>query len=163
MRPAEEINKLIKKINLKASANLDKRISESISGAQVKQESTQAAHKPPNIWRDIMKNPVTKLASAAAIIIAVFVISMPFNKSGVAWGALAEKIESVKTVVHRITADVKMFINSVYHGTEFITPPGKDTSIEISYYRLENYKIWGATYRILKPLIPQLISGKWSF
>ena len=75
----------------------------------------------------------------------------------VEWKYCAKEIKNV------ITAEVKMFVNSVYHGTEFITLPGKDTSIEISFYRLENYKIWGATYRILKPLIPQLISGKWSF
>ena len=56
-----------------------------------------------------MKKPITKLTAAAAVIIvAVLVISMPFTKSGVAWGALADKIESVKTVVYHMTADVKM-------------------------------------------------------
>jgi 8-oxo-dGTP pyrophosphatase MutT (NUDIX family) len=33
---------------------------------------------------------------------------------------------------------------------------------QVSFYRVGPYKLWGATYRILKPLIPRLIAGEWS-
>lgn len=108
MRPSDEINKLIKKMQLKASANLDERVHEKISNAPAKLNAQQSAKTPPTIWRITMKNNITKFAAAAVIIIAVFVISMPFSKSGVAWGALAEKIQGVQTVMFRITSDVKM-------------------------------------------------------
>lgn len=64
--------------------------------------------KPQNIWSKIMKSKLTKLAAAAVIIIAVFVINLQFNTSGVAWGALAEKIQSVQSVVYHLTGNVKM-------------------------------------------------------
>jgi ankyrin repeat protein len=81
MRPTEDINKIIKKLHLKASANLDKRVHDRISGAQAKPEYKQATYMPPNIWRNIMKNPITKLAAAAAIVIAVISISHYFTGS----------------------------------------------------------------------------------
>jgi 8-oxo-dGTP pyrophosphatase MutT (NUDIX family) len=32
----------------------------------------------------------------------------------------------------------------------------------VHFYRVGNYRLWGATYRILQPLIPRLIAGEWS-
>ena len=55
-----------------------------------------------------MKSPVTKLAAAAVIIIAVIVFNSQFSTSGVAWGALAEKIESVQSVIYHLNVDTKM-------------------------------------------------------
>lgn len=34
---------------------------------------------------------------------------------------------------------------------------------EISFYRLGSRELWGATYRIVHPLLPRLLSGEWSF
>jgi hypothetical protein len=56
----------------------------------------------------IMKSPITKIATAAAIIIAALIIIYQFNTSGVAWGSLAEKIERVETVVYHLSSNVKM-------------------------------------------------------
>jgi 8-oxo-dGTP pyrophosphatase MutT (NUDIX family) len=30
------------------------------------------------------------------------------------------------------------------------------------YYRIGRHKLWGATYRILKPLVPRLLAGEWA-
>jgi outer membrane lipoprotein-sorting protein len=60
------------------------------------------------IRRTIMKRPITKLAAAAVIIIAAFTINLQLSTSGVAWGALVEKIESVENVVFHSTVNVKM-------------------------------------------------------
>ena len=32
---------------------------------------------------------------------------------------------------------------------------------EIEYYRVGPYRMWGLTYRIVKPLVPRLLSGEW--
>jgi len=32
----------------------------------------------------------------------------------------------------------------------------------VSFYRIGSHKLWGATYRILRPLIPRLVEGEWT-
>ncbi|CAN5545607.1 CoA pyrophosphatase [soil metagenome] len=32
---------------------------------------------------------------------------------------------------------------------------------EISFYRLGPHELWGATYRIVQPLLPRLVGGEW--
>ncbi len=61
------------------------------------------------LWEYIMKSPITRLAAAAAlIIIAALIINFQFSTSGVAWGALVEKIESVQSVVYHLTTNTTM-------------------------------------------------------
>ena len=71
MRPSDNINELIKKLQLKASADLDKRVHDDISAALTESEKTKSVQPEPNIWRIIMKSRITKLAAAAAITIIV--------------------------------------------------------------------------------------------
>ncbi len=71
MKPADNINKLIKKLHLKASSELDKRVHDDITKALAETQKTKSAQPAPNIWRIIMKSKTTKLAAAAVIIIAV--------------------------------------------------------------------------------------------
>jgi hypothetical protein len=94
MRPAEDINQLIKKLNLKASANLDKRIRERISGAQAELNNKPSAQIQPNIWRIIMKNPISKIAAAAVIIILVLIINSQFSSSNVLWADVVEQMNN---------------------------------------------------------------------
>lgn len=56
-----------------------------------------ASPGPPMIRRIIMKSPITKLAAAAVIVIAVFIGINQFNTNGssVAWADVAERFESV--------------------------------------------------------------------
>jgi len=70
MRPAENIEKLIKNLSDKTSAGMDERVRKNMLQALAESEKPSAFMRP-NLWRIIMKNPITKLASAAAIIIAV--------------------------------------------------------------------------------------------
>jgi len=70
MRPADDIHKLIKKLQLKASPKLDKRVHDDISKALAESKKAESARVEPNIWRIITKSGVTKLAVAAAIFIA---------------------------------------------------------------------------------------------
>jgi hypothetical protein len=57
----------------------------------------------------IMKSQITKLAAAAAIVVAVLIglNIFPTGKSGVAWADLVEHVEQIKTVMYRMTATMK--------------------------------------------------------
>jgi outer membrane lipoprotein-sorting protein len=94
MRPADDIIQSIKKLHLKASADLDKRVHDKISKAPAQLNRKKSALTQPNIWSNIMKNPMTKLATAAVIIIAAFIGINQFDKSGLAWAQVVEQLSS---------------------------------------------------------------------
>lgn len=94
MRPADNINQLIKKLHLKASADLDKRVHDKISNAPAKLSRKESAVTQPNIWSNIMKNPMIKLAAAAVIIIAAFIGINQFDNSGVVWAQVVEQLSN---------------------------------------------------------------------
>jgi hypothetical protein len=59
-------------------------------------------------WRTIMKSRRSKLAAAAAIVFAAFLSLYFFNAtSGIAWADVAQRLEDIKTVTYKITADIK--------------------------------------------------------
>ncbi|MFC1792909.1 hypothetical protein ACFL3Q_04910 [Planctomycetota bacterium] len=94
MRPADNINDLIKKLQLRASADLDARVHGDISEALAGHEKPQSVRSEPNIWRTIMKNPITKLAAAAVILIAVAISVTILDKSVTPAYAIEQTIEA---------------------------------------------------------------------
>ncbi len=72
MRPTEDIEKRIKNVNIVIDSESNKRVFSNI--LQAFQKSTAKDLAPtdqPNIWRMIFRKPLTKLAAAAVIIVAV--------------------------------------------------------------------------------------------
>jgi len=98
MKPADNISELIKKLQLKASADLDKRVHDDISAALAKSQKTESARTEPNIWRTIMKSRITKLAAAAVIIIAILIgvhyLGGSIDGASVAWAEVVEQISN---------------------------------------------------------------------
>lgn len=94
MRPSDNINELIKKLHLKASAELDKRVHNDISAALTKSEQTKSVQPEPNIWRTIMKSRIIKLTAAAVIIIAVAISVTILDKSVTPAYAIEQTIEA---------------------------------------------------------------------
>ena len=105
MRPADNINDLIKKLKLKASNDLDKRVHNDISKALAESDQTESAFTQPKIRRTIMKSPITKLAAAAVIIALVVLGLFEFigteNSSGVVWANVVRKVEASQGSVVR--------------------------------------------------------------
>jgi len=113
MRPADNINELIKKLRLKASVDLDKRIHDEISRALVESdkhvlsevEGTKSAITQPKIGRIIMKNPITKIAAAAVIIALVVLGLFEFtgteNTTGVVWAEVVRKVGASRGLIVR--------------------------------------------------------------
>jgi outer membrane lipoprotein-sorting protein len=73
MRPAEDIDKLIKKLRYKAGAETHSRVLGNVLHALDEYEKQKTGADSPDIWRIIMRSPVTKIAAAAVIIIAILI------------------------------------------------------------------------------------------
>ncbi len=128
MRPSDNINDLIKKLHLKASAELDKRVHDDISAALTKSEQTKSVQPEPNIWRIIMRSRIPKLAAAAMIIVAVLIglNIIPDGGSGVAWGEVLNNVQKIKSCIHRM----KMTVTA---------GPEQTQDVEFTFYRSTGY------------------------
>ncbi|MFB0554860.1 MAG: hypothetical protein ACETWQ_16265 [Phycisphaerae bacterium] len=113
MRQAEDINELIQKLHLKASADLDKRVHEVISKGLAKSDKTESAVSQPELWRPIAKWRITKLAAAVVIVVVVvsgitfWPSSGPENgkwwlKPSAVWGQeIMDSLEKIEALVYR--------------------------------------------------------------
>lgn len=72
MKPTEDIEKRIKNVNIVIDSESNKRVFSNILQAFEKSTAKDLAPvDQPNIWRMIFRNPLTKLAAAAVIILAI--------------------------------------------------------------------------------------------
>jgi hypothetical protein len=132
MRPAKDIEKLVKRLHFKASAALHEKTINDALQAQAKSALAQ-----PNIWRTIMKSRITKLATAAAIILAVVISVTILDKSAKPVWAIEQTIEALREIksIHIsgyfLTADAKKADFQAW-----IIPSREDSS-KSAYYRFE--------------------------
>jgi hypothetical protein len=106
MRPADNINELIKRLKLKASTDLDKRVHDDISKTLAESDKKEAAFIQPNIGRTIMKSPIVKLGAAAMIAVVVlglFKFMGTGTGSGVVWADVVRKVEASRGLIFRCT------------------------------------------------------------
>ncbi|MHC4112002.1 MAG: hypothetical protein ACYSUY_13080 [Planctomycetota bacterium] len=113
MRSAENIEKLVKNLDLDIDTNteIDRVILSELLEAQEKSKEISPALAKPDIRRIIMKNPITKLAVAAVIIIAATIglnhFIGPIYGTNAVFAQMAEAIEKepcvhiVLTETHR--------------------------------------------------------------
>jgi 8-oxo-dGTP pyrophosphatase MutT (NUDIX family) len=59
-----------------------------------------------------------------------------------------------------LEVSVKSLANPNVHGEETRVLPEFPGPLRISFFRIGPHKLWGATYRILRPLIPRLLDGE---
>ena len=102
MRPSEDMDKLVKNLRYKASAETHDRILGNVMRALDESQRQKTGAGAPDIWRKIMRSPVTKLAAAAVIIIAA---SIGLNQIISTTPAFAEIIRPLLTAQ---TATFKM-------------------------------------------------------
>ena len=102
MKSADNIHKLIKKLQVEPSADMDRKVHGSITKALEKWEKTKLADTQPNSWRILMRSRITKLAAAAGIIIAALIGINQFGSSldiaGTAFAQMAEAMKSIPCV-----------------------------------------------------------------
>ena len=126
MRPEENIEKLIKSLNFKASAQMHNRTLNDVLEAHEQSKKTKSAEVQPNIWSTIMKSKITKLAAAAAIVIAVLISINQFGGSidgaSVAWANVVKNVEQAKVVIFRLKTSTTGMPDSeimVYDSSEY--------------------------------------------
>ena len=110
MSPAENIENLVKKLRYQASAESHDRILGNVLQTLDESEKEKTGVVTPNIRRIIVKSPITKLAAAAVIIIAVIVginhFIGPVNVTGVALADVLQRIEQVQAYMYRMKMTV---------------------------------------------------------
>lgn len=110
MSTAEKIEKMVRKFfatqssAVTTSAEMDKRVLDDALTAYEESKKSKSANKP-NIWRIIMKKPITKFAAAALIIIAVMIGINQFggtiDGATVAWAEVVEQINNYTKYKYR--------------------------------------------------------------
>jgi len=101
MKPAEKIEKLIKKSRYKAGPEAYDKALGSFLQAVDAHKKQKSAITEPNILRIIMKSPITKLAAAAVIIVAVILglnITGTPDIASVTWANVTTKAKQVDYV-----------------------------------------------------------------
>ncbi|MHC4543485.1 MAG: hypothetical protein ACYTDW_02665, partial [Planctomycetota bacterium] len=102
MKPAEKIERLIKKSRYKASPEAYNKALGSFLQAVDEHERQKPALTEPNIRRIIMKNPITKLAAAAVIIIAALIGISQIGGSSIALADVIDKVEGAHAFMYKM-------------------------------------------------------------
>ncbi len=108
MKPAEKIERLIKKSRYKASPEAYDRALDSFLQAVDAHEKQKSTLTGPNIWSTIMKSKITKLAAAAVIIIAVLVGIYNIGGSSVALAGVLERVEQTHAFMYKMKMKVSV-------------------------------------------------------
>jgi len=108
MRPADSIEKLVKNINIDTNAKIDEEVLGEVVEAFEKSKVKKISAIEQNIWRTIMKSKITKLAAAAAIIIACFtgLFFWKSTGSGIALADVLTKIEKVTGYMYQMRSTI---------------------------------------------------------
>jgi len=106
----EEIESLVKKLNVRPSAEMyDRTLSDTLDAQQI-QRKKSAEHRP-NLWRFIMESKVTRYSAAAIIVLAMTLILFgPFWSPGNGGVVLADVQKNVAGTETMIIRGTKTFI-----------------------------------------------------
>ena len=103
MKSSDQIERLVKSSRVKTSENVDDRILADTKAAFIKSRKNRPTASQPglSIWRLIMKKPITKLATAAVIIVAIMIGINSFFGTGtsVAFADVIQPILDARTVI----------------------------------------------------------------
>jgi len=113
-----EIKKLVKKLNIRPSAEMyDRTLSETLDAQEIHKKKSAASR--PNLWRFIMESKVTRYSAAAVIVLAMtFILFGPFWTTGNGSVVLADvqkKVAGIETMI--------------IQGTKTFTYPGEPDHI----------------------------------
>jgi hypothetical protein len=99
MKLINDIEKAIRnKLNFAASTEMRERILTDVINAQEDSRKTKSALNGLNIRNKIMKNPITKLAAAAMIVIATVLLITILDKSTTPVYAIEQTMDALKNV-----------------------------------------------------------------
>jgi hypothetical protein len=91
MKPEENIEELIKNIDIDTNAKMDKAVRNDVLGAFENSKKKKPAVQHPNIWKTIIKSKITKFAAAAMVVAASLIGLTYWLPSGEKQQAITEK------------------------------------------------------------------------
>lgn len=101
MRSTKNVEKLVRNAAIHSNPDVNQAILRDLLRQFAEGKAQKSALSGPNIWRTIMKNPITKLAAAAVIVIAALIIIHQFGGSidgtSIAWADVIKEMQQVKT------------------------------------------------------------------
>jgi 8-oxo-dGTP pyrophosphatase MutT (NUDIX family) len=68
---------------------------------------------------------------------------------------------SESEIAEILEVPLQHFADPAIHDEEMRSFDKLPAPILIPFYRIGNYELWGASYRILQPLLPRLSAGEW--
>ena len=106
MKSIEEVKKFFNNAAISTNHRMDENVLDKVLIAHEKTTNTKSAAIEPNIRRTVMKSPITKLAAAAVVVIAVLVgISLlDSSATSVAWSEVVRRVEASRGLILRCTA-----------------------------------------------------------
>ncbi len=153
MKTDDDMKKIVKRLQFKAGDQVRKRILDDVLMAHEENKKTKSASAEQNIWRIIMKSRITKLATAAVILVAILIGINQFGGSidgtSVAWADVLEQIYSARTVTYKQTFETE---KHTFTSNYMLMEPG--------YMRSElphgDIMIWDSSTGINLHLMPQI-------
>jgi outer membrane lipoprotein-sorting protein len=104
MSSVEKIKKLFAKSNITVNSKVDDRIVNDALTSFGKYKKIQSVSSEQNIWRTIMNNRITKLASAAMIIagvlVGLYLFVEPIGVTSVSWADVLKNVETARTIMY---------------------------------------------------------------
>ncbi len=97
MKPADDIKRLFKSAELSIHPDADEQVFDDVQQAQ-RQTIKDSPALPDRTWRSIMKSPITKLAVAAAVVVACLIGVSLWRQtgSGIALAEVLARMEQVQ-------------------------------------------------------------------
>ena len=138
MRPSDNIEKLFTQTNIETNADVDKVVLDDAINAMSNSKQKNPAGNKPDVWRITMNNKMTKLATAAAIIIAVLIGINHFggsiDMSSTAFAEVVQQIRNARTVTFTTEVQMRQDVMRVQNsykepGLKRVEMPGNIVSI----------------------------------
>ena len=145
MGPAENIENKIKKLRYETNAEAHERILDNVMQAIEKHDEQKSGTTAPDIWRTIMKNPIIKLAAAAAIIIAAMVVisqlGIPVENS--AFAQVADRLRMARTLIYKVTTNSNIEMEMAFKEPGYMRTTTADGYINvIDWTQNRGISIW---------------------
>jgi len=102
MKPAEDIDKQIKKLRYKADAETHDRVFGNVMQALDEYEKQKMGAAAPDIWRIIMRISITKVAVAAAVIIVAAIGVLSISEPSITFADVIEPILNAQTMIFEV-------------------------------------------------------------
>ena len=141
MRPADRIEKSIRKLRYKTDAETRERLLGNVLQTLDNHNKQQSGATRPDLWRMIMNRKTRKLATAAVILIAatiaLYVLVGPISTTSTVYAEVAERLQKARTMTYKMTTtapvewmpDMEIEVAFKEPGLMRMTMPGDYVSV----------------------------------